>query len=344
MSTPITAAAEAAREAYRGPGGQFGTQPATESELSLDAYPLQPLGIAAPIEELRDIDDDERELFEAGIKPDSRAVRALADQRKQILGNMLVDAEYVELDSDEVAGKVIAYAKDGTIIFTDGSYSSVDGPILPCGHETRTPGCGGCDPGAVKSVIEDGGAVRPFDPHRDVSPDTSDIRVQAGEVFDRVVHPDYGTFHRRRDGVKPAEPQAMRFQADRPLTDDEVQQAAQIIGYAYKADVAGEPIGDPERDSPYSFVVTADSTKSRRSDPAQALLDFEEDTEEMLYEGTPVRQTTREGWWTQGTRLVEGFRYNPPNFEVYYDSVTEVGQEDEYGSSEYERRIEGQTR
>lgn len=333
MSTQISNQAEAAREAHRGPGGKFGTQPAAEANFSLDYHqsPYEPHdSIAAPIEELRDIDNDERELFEAGIKPDSRAVRALAEQRKQILGDMLADAEHVELDDVDVPGKVIAYAKDGTIVFTDGSYSRADGPFLPCGHDEATPGCGGCDPGAVETVIEDGStAARPFDPHRDAAPDTGDPRVQAGEVFDRVTHPDYGTLHRRRDGVVPSGPHLMRFQSDRPLSDEEVQQAAQIIGYAWKSTVAGDPVGEPGRDSPYSFLIAADSTRSRRTDRAQALLDFEQDTTTMLSEGTPVRQTTRKGYWTQGTRLVEGFGDNPPNFEVYYDSVSERSPEDE---------------
>lgn len=40
----------------------------------------------------------------------------------------------------------------------------------PCGHREIERGCGGCDPGAIESVIEDGGAVRPFDPARDLAP------------------------------------------------------------------------------------------------------------------------------------------------------------------------------
>lgn len=345
MSTPISTAAEAAREAYRGPGGQFGTQQATEAELSLDAYPLEPHDtIAAPVDELRGIDSDLAELHERCIKEDSRAVRALVDQRTQIIGNLTVDAEYVDLEDEEVAGKVIAYAKGGTIIFTDGSYSSVDGPTNPCGHKTRTPGCGGCDPGAVDMVIEDGSrTARAYDPHRDEMPDAADPRVQRGEVFDRVSHSDWGTFHRRRDGVVPVEPYAMRFQSDRPISDEEMHKAAQIIGYAYKADIAGEPIGDPERDSPCSFVISADTTKSRRSDPDRALLDFEDNTRAMFREGTPVRKTSQAGPHTMGTRLVDGFGDDAPRFEVYYDNVQEGVTEDDV-SSGYERRIEGQTR
>lgn len=33
-----------------------------------------------------------------------------------------------------------------------------------CGHEDRTPGCGGCDPGAIEVVITDQGQVHAYDP------------------------------------------------------------------------------------------------------------------------------------------------------------------------------------
>lgn len=326
-------------------GGQFTAGSTGESGLVLTDSPLEPRDtIAAPVDELRGIDLDLAELHERGIKSDSRAVRALVDQRTQIIGDLTVGAEYVDLEDVEVAGKVIAYAKDGTLIFTDGTYSSVDGPTNPCGHKTRTAGCGGCDPGAVDLVIDDGSLrSRPFDPHRDQMPDVADPRVQRGEVFDRVSHPDWGTFHRRRDGVVPVEPYAMRFQSDRQLSDEEMHKAAAIIGYAYKADVAGEPMGDPVRDSPYSFVISADTTKSRRSDPDGALLDFEDNTRAMFREGTPVRRTSQAGPHTMGTRLVDGYGDAAPRFEVYYDSVQEGVEEDDV-YSEYERRIEGQTR
>jgi len=42
-------------------------------------------------------------------------------------------------------------------------YGSPPEPYL-CGHAERTPGCGGCDPGAVEFVITDDGRFRPFDP------------------------------------------------------------------------------------------------------------------------------------------------------------------------------------
>ena len=34
------------------------------------------------------------------------------------------------------------------------------GQGYPCGHQTRRRGCGGCDPGAVEFVRDDGGPWR----------------------------------------------------------------------------------------------------------------------------------------------------------------------------------------
>lgn len=39
-----------------------------------------------------------------------------------------------------------------------------------CGHATRRPGCGGCDPGAIETVVLDDGTQRPYDPARDTQP------------------------------------------------------------------------------------------------------------------------------------------------------------------------------
>jgi hypothetical protein len=140
---------------------------------------------------------------------------------------------------------------------------------------------------------------------------------------DTVEIAHWGTFHRRRDGVYPGTPYAMRFEANRPLTDDEVSQMAQLIGYRYRAAIRGESLGWPERDSAHSFVVAADTTKSRSDDLGVALEDFEDDLDGLIFEGSPVRTTDRAGAGTRGTRLVEGF--NDPDLKVaiYYDDVTE---------------------
>jgi hypothetical protein len=148
-----------------------------------------------------------------------------------------------------------------------------------------------------------------------------DPRVQAGEVFDQVRVLGNRPFHRRRDGVFPNEPYAMRFQANRELSDDEKIRFAGMVGYAYSAKVRGEGVGIPEIDSPFSFVVRADTTKSRRSDLGQALEEFEELLPTIVNEGSRIRTTNQEGPGTEGTRLVEGFNEPDLKFEIYYDSV-----------------------
>lgn len=143
--------------------------------------------------------------------------------------------------------------------------------------------------------------------------------VQRGGVADNVVSPDGTIFHRRRDDVYPREPYRMRFQADRPLSDEEMQHLAQLIGYEYRASVRGEPMGAPERDSPYSFMVFADTTKSSSDDLGMALERFEEGLPTTVTQGSPLRSTNRSGPGTKGTRLVEPF--GDVHLEVYYDDV-----------------------
>ena len=144
--------------------------------------------------------------------------------------------------------------------------------------------------------------------------------VQGGAVFDSVSVDDQ-VFHRRRDTVFPGEPYAIRLQANRPLTDDEARHVAGAMGYAYRATVAGEPLGMPQRDTPYSFVVSADTTKSARDDLGVALEAFEDMLPTMIDEGSSVRKTDRAGAGTKGTRLVEGMHDPDLAFEVYYDDV-----------------------
>ena len=147
--------------------------------------------------------------------------------------------------------------------------------------------------------------------------------VQGGAVFDSVSVDDQ-VFHRRQDKVYPGEPYAIRLQANRPLTDDEARHVAGAMGYAYRATVAGEPLGMPHRDTPYSFVVSADTTKSARDDLGVALEAFEDMLPTMIDEGSSVRKTDRAGAGTKGTRLVEGMHEPDLAFEVYYDDVYDV--------------------
>ena len=152
-----------------------------------------------------------------------------------------------------------------------------------------------------------------------VATEADDARVQAGEVLDNVVA--FGTFfHRRREGVYADEPSAIRLQASSPLSDDEMQRLAQLAGYAYAAGVRGEPIGEPERDSRFSFVVGADTTKSRSDDISVAMQRFEDSLPELIEHGSPVRMTNRSGPGTAGTRLIDGLGPGL-TVEIYYDYV-----------------------
>jgi hypothetical protein len=164
--------------------------------------------------------------------------------------------------------------------------------------------------------------------------DSTSPEVQSGKVFDTVDvvdhyeinghwHDSTDRFYRRRPGVFGGTPYAMRIQANRPLNDEEMRKMAGLMGYAYRATIAGEPIGSPMRDSPYSFVVSSDMTKSSRDDLGMGLEDFEESLPRVLAEGSPIRKTNRAGAGTQGTRLVEGFG-SDLTFELYYDDVCQL--------------------
>lgn len=149
----------------------------------------------------------------------------------------------------------------------------------------------------------------------------NDPRLIAGQVFDKVTAPDGTVFHRRREGVYPNEPYAMRIQANRPLREEEKLQMAGLLGYAYAAEVRGEGFSMPESDSPYSFVVHVDTTKSRSDDLGHAMQRFENAIPGMILEGSPARKTNRTG--PIGSRQVEGFNEPGLAIELYYDDVTQ---------------------
>ena len=144
--------------------------------------------------------------------------------------------------------------------------------------------------------------------------------IQAGAIHD-VVDVDGTVFYRRNDGTFPDAPNAIRVQASRPLTDQEIQKMAQLVGYQYAAQVRGERFSDPLRDSPFSFVIAADTTTTRSGDLSAALARFEAGLDDIVQAGSPVRTTNRSGAGTKGTRLVDGFDEAGLSFALFYADV-----------------------
>ena len=146
-----------------------------------------------------------------------------------------------------------------------------------------------------------------------------DPRVHRGEVFDTLRRSDGTLWHRARKGFSADWPYEIRLQADRELTDDEKHHASQLLGYQYRSTVAGERLGQIDSDTPFSFSVYADTSKSSRGSIGSAICDLEDGLPCMMENGSPARTTDRQG--PKGSQLVEGFGPNAPQFEIYYDSI-----------------------
>jgi len=155
---------------------------------------------------------------------------------------------------------------------------------------------------------------------------STDPAAQAGTVYDEidVVDPDFPdsprTFYRRKEGVYAGEPDAIRLQANRKLNDKDVEKMASLLGYNYRTTVAGESLGWPERDTPYSFVVGADMTKSSRDDLGMAVEELENNLPTFLNDGSPVLKRGSRGK-VAGERAIDGFQEKDLKVEIYYDNV-----------------------
>lgn len=148
---------------------------------------------------------------------------------------------------------------------------------------------------------------------------TGPTPYQGPDHVDDVVEVEgYGTFHRRRPGVYPNQPYQVRIQLGRELEPGEEHHLAQLVGYAYSR-TGGERLGEPFRDAPNSVVLYMDTTKGRAYQHLQDR--FEDDLEQMVQDGSPIRRTDRAGAGTAGTRAVEGLGCID-GLHVYYDSVT----------------------
>lgn len=160
-------------------------------------------------------------------------------------------------------------------------------------------------------------------------PTTNHEDAQNGEllnkiiVFDPNIPDDQGTLftrHKPNDiDTFPDYPYQIRVQFNRPITSDEAKHLAQHLGYTYRATVAGESISDPQQDTPHSFIVYADTTKTARDDIGMAIEKLEEDYPHIIQNGSPLRTTDRAGAGTKGTRLIEPVDQDI-QVSFYYDS------------------------
>ncbi|ACL41958.1 hypothetical protein Achl_4007 (plasmid) [Pseudarthrobacter chlorophenolicus A6] len=138
-----------------------------------------------------------------------------------------------------------------------------------------------------------------------------DPRVQAGEVFDRVAA-EGNVFARASTVDSPHDTQAIRFQANRPLSDEEAYALSGVVGYANRAAIGGEPLDDPQRgparDTPYSFIARIDTNKGRQGDFEK----FESMIPDIISNGSAPRSTKG------GTRAIEPFADQDLKLEIYY--------------------------
>ena len=138
-----------------------------------------------------------------------------------------------------------------------------------------------------------------------------DPRLQAGEVFDRVLSEDRVFNHTSVAGY-PQDTQAIRFQANRPLTDAEAYSLSGVVGYANRSAIGGEPLDNPQhgpsRDTPYSFIAHIDTNKGRQGDFDK----FEAMIPDIIAHGSAPRSTQG------GSRAIEPFGDPDLKLEVYY--------------------------
>lgn len=268
-----------------------------------------------------------KQQLEPGFKLTSASLasgHSLAVQRLQELELFVgLDQDTIEEAANRVAGSmnftdenVIAVA-DEVSMEAFGHTATARRMASEVISELRTAGRHDHATAVAQLLTPSGPGFRPASQELDPPVSCKDPRVMAGEILDKVAAEDGTVFHRRREGVYPNEPTQMRFQASRPLSDEEARHFAGIVGYSYATHIrrTGEGLGEPERDTPYSFIVAADTRESSRSNLAQAMDNFEDDIPEMLLEGSRVRPRKN------NTRLIEGFKEPDLTFEIYYDSV-----------------------
>lgn len=145
-----------------------------------------------------------------------------------------------------------------------------------------------------------GAAAAPVAPGVDPSstPFAAVVHTEAGVALPLVRHDS--------PRVSPA-PVWFLIRASRPVTDHEIERLWHAAAYAWKASARGEAIGRPMRVTAESFYCEVDLTTSRRTDPAEALADFEDTLVRLVVHGSALRTSDRAGVGTKGTRAVDPF-------------------------------------
>jgi len=117
--------------------------------------------------------------------------------------------------------------------------------------------------------------------------DSSDSRIQNGEVFDTITSNGI-LFERSREDIEPSYyTDSIRLQFSRPLSEEETKAARDLVAYAWKAQIRGtKQLGEAEQDSPYSFIAEADVQASPRRNPVSALRYMEGDIHDYIANGT----------------------------------------------------------
>lgn len=82
---------------------------------------------------------------------------------------------------------------------------------------------------------------------------------------------------------------SMLFQANRPLTDEEIHHLSGLIGYKWRMTVRGERLEDVRRYDERSFEIVAALRSSKRSNPTLQFDDFTEELNDFIAEGSPLR-------------------------------------------------------
>ena len=92
----------------------------------------------------------------------------------------------------------------------------------------------------------------------------------------------------------------IRVTTNRPLDNTTAMSMFRSIGYAFRQNIRGEPMGMPRRVSPNCWTASYDSTKSRSDDWLGHLNGAMTDARRYVTHGTPARKTKA------GTRLNAG--------------------------------------